>query len=80
MDYKIEQSVGNRVFQRLMSEFSHGPELPLAYVFTGPDRTNIGTFKYAHVCVCALIARLFIMVGDPGRMRPNNGGLQLHRE
>lgn len=31
-------------------------------------------------CMCMLIAKLFIMVGDPGRMRPNNGGLQLHKE
>lgn len=48
-DYKIEQSVGKRVFQRLTLEFRYGPELPLAYVFTGPDRTSIGTFKYVHV-------------------------------
>lgn len=35
-----------------MLELRYGSEIPLAFVFGGPNRTNVGTFKsmyvYAH--------------------------------
>lgn len=86
-DYKIEQSVGKIVFQRLMLELRYGPEIPLAYVFNGPNRTNVGTLspcmcmlivKVFHLCM--LIAKLFISVSNPGRVGPCSGGLSLYKE
>lgn len=32
-----------------MLELRYGSEIPLAFVFGGPNRTNVGTFKFMYV-------------------------------